>query len=75
MCLIRYAQLEMFPTEYNLLQNNKPLPRKNKLVSLTPFFDEENAVIRVGGRLDNSPYSFNIRHPIILCSKHHFTKI
>lgn len=29
----------------------------------------------MGGRLDNSPYDFNIKHPIVLCSKHVLTKL
>lgn len=72
--LIRHAQLEMFPQEYNLLKSGKSLPRKNRLLSLSPFLDK-NGVIRVGGRLDNSPYEFNVKHPILLCSKHHLTKL
>lgn len=72
--IIKAAQIEMFPEEYNLLQSNKSLPRKNRLISLTPFLDSDG-LIRVGGRLDNSPYDYNVKHPILLCSKHHFTKI
>ncbi|XP_072943263.1 uncharacterized protein [Epargyreus clarus] len=68
------AQLEMFPDEYAILKAGKSLPKKNRLTSLTPFLDSNN-IMRVGGRLDNSPYSYDIKHPIILCSKHHFTKI
>lgn len=68
------AQLEMFPDEYAILKAGKALPNKNRLISLTPFLDTNN-IIRVGGRLDNSPYSYDVKHPIIICSKHHFTKI
>lgn len=31
--------------------------------------------MRVGGRLDNSDFSFNKKHPILLQSAHHFTKL
>lgn len=72
--VIRTAQIEMFPEEYLLLQKGKLLPRKSKLASLSPFMDSDG-VIRVGGRLENSPYEYNIKHPILLCSKHHVTKI
>lgn len=68
------AQLQMFPDEYAILKAGKALPNKNRLISLTPFLDPHD-IMRVGGRLDNSPYSYDIKHPIILCSKHHFTKI
>lgn len=74
MCLVHNAQLETFPNEYNLLVNNKPLPRKNRLLPLSPFLDDNN-IIRVGGRLDNSLYEYNVKHPILLCSKHHLTQL
>lgn len=73
-CLLLGAQSEMFPEEHNILKSGNTLPRKNRLISLTPFLDS-NGIIRVGGRLDNSPYEYNTKHPILLCSKHHFTKI
>lgn len=72
--IINTAQIEMFPYEYNILKSRQSLPRKNRLSSLTPFLDTNN-IIRVGGRLDNSPYDYNVKHPILLCSKHHLTKI
>ncbi|KAL0902136.1 hypothetical protein ABMA27_000080 [Loxostege sticticalis] len=72
--IIHKAQLEMFPSEYAILKSGKALPNKNRLISLSPFLDE-NGIIRVGGRIQNSPYSFDTKHPILLCSKHHLTKI
>lgn len=72
--IIKYAQIEMFPEEYVLLQSGKSLPRKNRLISLTPFLDTDG-IIRVGGRLDNSLYDYHVKHPILICSKHHITKI
>ncbi|XP_072946527.1 uncharacterized protein [Epargyreus clarus] len=71
--ILRQGQKEMFAEEYSLLKSGNQLPLKNRLVSLTPFI--LNDIIRVGGRLDNSPYSFDQKHPIILCSKHHITKL
>ncbi|XP_041969052.1 uncharacterized protein LOC121725929 isoform X3 [Aricia agestis] len=64
----------MFPEEYKLLKDSQKLPRKSRLLPLTPFLDEDD-LIRVGGRLCNSFYDFNVRHPIILCSKHILTKL
>ena len=42
----------------------KRIKKNSHLLSLSPFFDEDNNVIRVGGRLANSPYSVdkNIPH-------------
>ncbi|KAL0867450.1 hypothetical protein ABMA27_008237 [Loxostege sticticalis] len=72
--ILQCAQLQMFPDEYKLLQSGKTLPHKNRLISLTPFVDT-NGLIRVGGRLDNSPYDFDSKHPILLCSSHVLTKL
>lgn len=68
--LLRLSQIESFPDEYHLLKSGKQLPAKNKLLSLSPFFDTHSNLIRVGGRLNNSFYDFNIKHPILLSSSH-----
>ncbi|XP_045446356.1 uncharacterized protein LOC123654500 [Melitaea cinxia] len=60
------AQREMFPEEYALLKSGKALSHKNRLIALTPFIDGED-IIRVGGRLVNSHYEFDVKHPILLC--------
>ncbi|XP_050551755.1 uncharacterized protein LOC118279021 isoform X1 [Spodoptera frugiperda] len=72
--LLLSAQADMFPIECNILKSGKSLPHKNRLISLTPFVDTKG-IIRVGGRLDNSPYDYNTKYPILLCSKHHLTRI
>ncbi|XP_073943810.1 uncharacterized protein isoform X2 [Choristoneura fumiferana] len=72
--VIKLCQGEMFPEEYRILKLQRKLPAKNRLLNLTPFLDS-NDIIRVGGRLDNSPYSYDQKHPALLCSKHHLTKI
>ncbi|KAL0818992.1 hypothetical protein ABMA28_008279 [Loxostege sticticalis] len=72
--IIRKSQVEMFPDEYAILKSQKSLPNKNRLLSLSPFLDS-NDIIRVGGRLNNSPYNYDVKHPILLCSKHHLTII
>jgi hypothetical protein len=63
--ITRKAQMEMFPDEYATLKAGKALPNKNRLIALTPFLDTHH-IMRVGGRLDNSPYSYDTKHPIIL---------
>ena len=52
--------------EFELLRRSKSLPRKNSLKALAPFFDEENQVLRVGGRLANSNYQLDFKFPIIV---------
>lgn len=73
--LLRFSQQESFPEEYKLLSTGKDLPAKNKLLSLSPFFDKHSLLIRVGGRLDNSFYDFNTKHPILLSSSHIICKL
>ncbi|XP_045455426.1 uncharacterized protein LOC123665124 [Melitaea cinxia] len=67
--LLRIAQQDSFLEEYQLLINNQNLPYKNRLLSLSPFIDD-NKLMRVGGRLANTNYDFNVKHPILLCSRH-----
>ncbi|GFV63069.1 uncharacterized protein TNCV_2461421 [Trichonephila clavipes] len=45
-----------------------PTP-KSPLRSFHPFIDE-HGILRVGGRLQNSQFRFNSKHPIILPSQH-----
>lgn len=73
-CLIKLAQKQSFPFEYVQLSNKKELNSKSRVINLNPFFDDEN-IIRVGGRILNSKYVYDKKHPILICSKHHFTKL
>lgn len=72
LCLI--VQKEMFKNEYSILKNNKQLPLKYKLINMNPFLHTDN-LIRVGGRLSNSYYDYDTKHPIILHASHHVTKL
>lgn len=73
--LCKLSQQESFSEEHNLLLAGKQLPAKNKLLSLSPFFDKNSNLIRVGGRLSNSFYDYNIKHPILLSSSHVICKL
>ncbi|XP_052748143.1 uncharacterized protein LOC128200069 isoform X2 [Galleria mellonella] len=72
--LLRTAQQDSFPEERELLLSNKQLPFKNRLVSLSPFIDFDN-LIRVGGRLNDSHYDYNVKHPILLSGKHRLCEL
>ncbi|XP_054723428.1 uncharacterized protein LOC129233424 [Uloborus diversus] len=72
--LVKIVQKQEFSTEYLHLENKKPLPANSKLLSLKPFINEDG-VIRVGGRLENAPFSNERRHPILLPKNHHLTTI
>lgn len=53
-------------SKVNMCQN---LPRSCNIRKLNPFVDNLG-LLRVGGRLAKSIYSFNVKHPIILPSCH-----
>lgn len=66
--LAQLSQTESFAIYKN---NFKNLPA---LYNLTPYVDEIG-LIRVGGRLHNSEYNFDKKHPIVLDSKHYYTEL
>ncbi|GFR25535.1 uncharacterized protein TNCT_589371 [Trichonephila clavata] len=51
--------------EVSYLSAGKQLPSSNKLIPLTPFYDDFG-IIRVGGRLKNSILPESQKHPILL---------
>lgn len=71
--LIMLAQIESFPNEYLTLKKDKPLPQTSNILCLKPYM--ENGLLRVGGRIENSPYSHNKKHPILLHNRHILTKL
>lgn len=71
--LIKIVQHQMFQDELSCLKKKRMISRKSKLLPLAPFLDTNN-LIRVGGRIRNSPYSFDKKHPILLPS-HIFTEL
>ncbi|XP_053623554.1 uncharacterized protein LOC128682758 [Plodia interpunctella] len=72
--LIKTSQSQSFPSEIKLLSQGKSLNPKSHILQLTPFIDP-TGVLRVGGRLENTSLNYDKRHPALLDSKHHFTKI
>lgn len=49
--VLRRMQMDSFPEDYRLLKTNKPVRSDSRLLCLSPEFDPENQLIRVGGRL------------------------
>ena len=72
--LVVLVQKERFSDEIRALEANKDIDKKSSLCSLSPFLDA-HGIIRVGGRLQSSNLSYEQRFPIILPSKHEFTKL
>lgn len=56
----------------NSIRAGNCLSPKSKLISFTPFLDEDN-IIRIGGRLNNAEIPFSAKHPILLPSNHIFS--
>ena len=71
--VVRAVQKGIFP-DYQLLSSGKTLPTSSNLISLAPFLDDYG-IVRVGGRLSNSAYPFEEKHPILLPSKHDLTTL
>ena len=64
--LIRLDQPEYFSDELAVLRKDEPLERRSKLHSLAPFLDRDYNVIRVGGRLAQSPYNEGKKFPLLI---------
>jgi len=62
---LRYVQQNNFQNEIKALKVNRSVSNSSCLASLSPFLGEDK-LIRLGGRIENSPLSFKERHPIIL---------
>ncbi|XP_049884830.1 uncharacterized protein LOC126379907 isoform X2 [Pectinophora gossypiella] len=73
-CLVRMSQQDSFPHELQTLQRQDNLKLKSSIVSLNPFLDSQG-LLRVGGRLCNSQYEYEKKHPVLLHAKHHLTKL
>ncbi|CAI5657811.1 unnamed protein product [Oreochromis niloticus] len=76
MHVLREAQQESFPEEYRLLKQGNSISRSSRLLALSPEFDREDEVIRVGGRLRHSEdLAFSNSHPLVLDPTHPVTRL
>lgn len=64
-CLVKASQLFDFNDEILKLSKGQFVSPKSKLKSLCPIVDD-NQIVRVGGRLNNSDWEYNRKHPIVL---------
>lgn len=65
--LFKLIQQDAFSDDILALQNGKTC--SSRLQRLTPFLDEDG-LLRVGGRLEHTELSQDVRHPFILPKKH-----
>lgn len=72
--LIKFCQLESFAHELKLLTSNKSLQSGSNILNLNPFLDS-NGLIRVGGRIKNSNFSYDKKFPLLLPKNHVLTRL
>ncbi|XP_035990660.1 uncharacterized protein LOC118562391 [Fundulus heteroclitus] len=74
--LLRRAQWESFPEEVKALMSDRPLPASSRLGSLSPEYDKETGLVRVGGRLRRAEQlPQDTIHPVLLDPKHPLTNL
>ncbi|KMQ86784.1 gag-pol protein, partial [Lasius niger] len=71
---IRVSQAWGYPTELAALSGGRELPGKSPLLKFNPFVDGKG-IMRVGGRLKNASLSHDEKHPVILPSESHLTRL
>ena len=83
--LVKYVQAKEYPDWMNYLtgKTTRKVKESSSLWKLSPFL--QDGLIKVGGRLGNSPFSYEIKHPTILpqnssltslvINYHHSTKV
>ena len=67
--LIQCVQEDQYATELAALRHGRSVPKSSSIVKLTPFIAEDG-LLRVQGRLQRSPLSWDEKHPIILPKSH-----
>nr|XP_049704680.1 uncharacterized protein LOC126056266 [Helicoverpa armigera] len=74
--LTQMSQKQSF-SDLDIMLSKGQLPSKiNRNISSLNLFLDNNKIIRVGGRLSNSAsFLYDKKHPILLCSKHTFTRL
>ena len=71
--VVKLVQEEAFSQEMEILQKGKSLKNSSPLFRLNPIL--EGGALRVGGRLDQSSLSQEVKHPLILPKGGHITKL
>jgi hypothetical protein len=72
--LARCIQQHYFAEEVKQLKSNKPISKSSKLISYTPFLDKEGTM-RLLGRLQNSEFSHEQKHQILLPANTKFNQL
>lgn len=63
----RIYQAQMFHEDFEKLRSGKKISKGSNLKNLDPFWDKENQLVRVGGRLKHAQhFDMTRKHPILL---------
>lgn len=71
---ISFIQKETFSQEIISLKSGKRVLRSSSLKLLNPFLDD-HGLLRVGGREQHSTRSYDVKHPLIVHSRHHLVRL
>ena len=72
---VKATQEHYFETEIRDLKSaSKCVPKKSQLHSLSPFLDD-NGLLRVGGRINQASVEYEKKHPLIMPSESHLTRL
>ena len=63
---LQRIQEEAFPTEVKKLHSKEMVSKDSKLVKFSPYYDEEDGLVKMGGRIQYSDLKEREKHPIIL---------
>lgn len=72
--LIKTIQKTHFAMELSNIETRGQINSNNKLLSLSPFLDEQG-ILRVGGRMQNVSIARDKKHPIVLPSNSKYTRL
>jgi transposase InsO family protein len=73
-CCIKLVQQNSYAQEIQDLTTQQEVSSKSSLKTLHPFLDQEG-IMRVGGRLQQSTLPYQSIHQVILPPNHHFTSL
>lgn len=71
--IVKLVQRQVYPQEMRELERSKPVKLTSSIVKLHPVLIEN--ILRVGGRITEAPTSFDSKHPMIVPSSHHVTRL
>ncbi|XP_069114405.1 uncharacterized protein [Argopecten irradians] len=72
--ILHQVQRDSYYNDICCIKEGKPLPKDSAVSSLNPVLDEED-VLRVGGRLQNSNLDIKEKKPVLIPGKSHIARL